>query len=155
MRLTTLTDAHIDALMHWFPDAASVAVWSPSTSFPFTDRSRFILESNLDELPSYMLVDARDAPLAFGQYYDRLGCCHLGRLVVAPERRGEGLGSELVLGLLKKGMAELGTSRASLFVLNYNTRARALYRKLGFAEAIYPEPIPLPDCLYLRRELPV
>lgn len=149
LRLTTPSNAHIDALMQWFPDAASVAIWSPSTSFPFTDRGRFIKESKLGELPSYMLVDAHDTPLAFGQYYERLGCCHLGRLVVAPERRGAGLGGELIALLMARGSAELGTARCSLFVLAFNTAARRLYTRLGFAETPYPEAMPLPDCLYL------
>jgi RimJ/RimL family protein N-acetyltransferase len=151
-RLTTLTNAHIDALMQWFPDAASVAVWSPSNSFPFSDRQRFILESKLDELASWMLVDDADTPLAFGQYYTRQGCCHLGRLVVAPERRGEGLGSELIRLLMARGTAELGTARCSLFVLDYNTTARKVYARMGFTEAAYPERMPLPNCLYLTRE---
>jgi RimJ/RimL family protein N-acetyltransferase len=151
-RLTTLTNAHIDALMQWFPDAASVAVWSPSNTFPFADRQRFILESKLDEIPSWMLVDDRDAPLAFGQYYARLGCCHLGRLVVAPERRGEGLGSELIRLLMARGTAELNATRCSLFVLDYNMPARRLYARLGFAESQYPDKLPLADVLYLTRE---
>jgi ribosomal protein S18 acetylase RimI-like enzyme len=151
LRLTPPSNAHIDALMQWFPDAASVAVWSPSTSFPFVDRVRFIMESKLDELPSYVLVNDHDAPLAFGQYYARLGCCHLGRLVVMPARRGAGLGSELIGQLMEKGSAELGTVRCSLFVLEHNTAARKLYARLGFVETPYPERMPLPDCLYLTR----
>lgn len=149
LRLTTPSNGHIDALMHWFPDAASVAVWSPSTRFPFDDRARFILEAKLDELPSYMLVDDHDTPLAFGQYYERLGCCHLGRLVVAPGRRGAGLGGELLRQLCAKGAAELGAQRCSLFVLGHNAAARRLYARMGFRETPYPEPLPLPDCLYL------
>ena len=141
--------------MQWFPDAASVAVWSPSNSFPFTDRQRFIVESKLDELASWMLVDDADTPLAFGQYYARLGCCHLGRLVVAPARRGEGLGSELIRQLLARGTAELGTTRCSLFVFNYNSVARKLYARLGFVETQYPEKLPLPDCLYLTLQYEV
>lgn len=154
-RLSTLSNAHIDALMQWFPDAASVAVWSPSNSFPFTDRQRFILESKLDEIASWMLVDEADTPLAFGQYYARQGCCHLGRLVVAPQRRGEGLGGELIRRLLERGTAELGTSRCSLFVLSYNAAARKLYARLGFAETQYPEKMPLADCLYLTVDYPI
>ena len=151
LRLSAPSNAHIDALMQWFPDAESIAVWSPSTSFPFTDKMRFIAESKLDELPSYMLIDDRDTPLAFGQYYARLGCCHLGRLVVAPERRGEGLGKELIERLIAKGAAELGAARCSLFVLTRNTAARKLYARLGFVETAYPDALPLPDCLYLTR----
>jgi ribosomal protein S18 acetylase RimI-like enzyme len=97
-------------------------------------------------------VDAADTALAFGQYYERLGCCHLGRLVVAPEQRGKGIGELLVTELIARGTLALGIARCSLFVLDYNTRARNLYRKLGFVEAQYPERLPLPDCLYLRRE---
>jgi RimJ/RimL family protein N-acetyltransferase len=151
LRLASPSNAHIDALMQWFPDAASVAVWSPSTRFPFTEQARFILESKLDEIPSWVLVDDADTPLAFGQYYARHGCCHLGRLVVAPERRGEGLGAALIRLLIERGTAELGTARCSLFVLDYNTPARKLYAKLGFTETQYPEKLPVPDCLYLTR----
>ncbi len=146
------TDAHITALMQWFPDVASVALWSPSNDFPF-ERERFIVQAKLREIPSFMLVGAAGTPLAFGQYYERLGCCHLGRLVVAPEQRGKGIGELLVRELIVLGTASLGIARCSLFVLDYNTRARSLYRKLGFVETNYPEPLPLPDCLYLRREL--
>ncbi len=151
-RLATLSNAHIDALMQWFPDAASVAVWSPSNTFPFTGRERFILESKLDEISSWMLVDDADTPLAFGQYYARLGCCHLGRLVVAPARRGEGLGAELIQLLMARGTEELGLGRCSLFVLEHNTVARRLYARLGFVETHYPEALPLPNCLYLTRD---
>jgi RimJ/RimL family protein N-acetyltransferase len=153
-RLVAPTDAHIDALMQWFPDAASVAVWSPSNSYPFNDRVRFLMETKLDELASFFLVDERDAPLAFGQYYERLGCCHLGRLVVAPERRSEGLGSQLIRELMQKGASALNLQRCSLFVLDYNVGARKLYHKLGFRETQYPENMPLERCLYLTAELP-
>jgi ribosomal protein S18 acetylase RimI-like enzyme len=145
------SDAHVTALMQWFPDAASVAVWSPSNDFPF-ERERFIVQAKLRELPSFTLVDAADTALAFGQYYERLGCCHLGRLVVAPEQRGRGVGQLLIEQLIAHGTAALGIGRCSLFVLAHNTRARNLYRKLGFVETQYPEPLPLPDVLYLRRE---
>jgi RimJ/RimL family protein N-acetyltransferase len=150
-RLTTPSNAHIDALMQWFPDAASVAVWSPSNSFPF-ERQRFILESKLDEIPSWMLVDDADTPLAFGQYYARQGCCHLGRLVVAPQQRGKGLAGELIRRLMARGTAELGVTRCSLFVLNHNSVARKVYASLGFVETQYPEKLPLENCRYLTLQ---
>jgi ribosomal protein S18 acetylase RimI-like enzyme len=150
-RLVAPNDAHITALMQWFPDAASVALWSPANSFPF-ERERFIEDARLRELASFMLVDTGDAPLAFGQYYERLGCCHLGRLVVAPHRRREGLGEQLILHLLARGTQVLGTTRCSLFVLDYNERALRLYRRLGFTETPYPQPLPVPSCLYMTRD---
>ncbi len=144
--------ADIEALMQWFPDADAVSVWSPSNQFPF-ERERFIVDSKLRELPSFMLVDAADMPLAFGQYYERLGCCHLGRLVVAPDRRREGLGRELITRLVEKGTRALGTRRCSLFVLDYNTAARKLYSSLGFSETPYPGKLMVPNCLYLTLQV--
>jgi ribosomal protein S18 acetylase RimI-like enzyme len=57
-------------------------------------------------------VDEEGQVLAFGQYYERAGRCHFGRLVV------------------------------SLFVIADNAPAIRLYERLGFAPAVYPEDDP-------------
>src|SRR5690606_27253774 len=90
--------------------------------------------------PSYVLVGASGELLAYGQYYLRVGRCHLGRLVVAPAHRGRGVGARLVHELVALGSAQLGVSECSLFVVAQNTRAVALYRRLGFTPSPYPEP---------------
>ncbi len=151
MHLVRPTAAHVDALMQWFPDAASVALWSPANHFPFV-HDRFAREAKLEEVPSFMLVDATRAPLAFGQYYLRLGCCHLSRLVVAPAARGRGIGAVLIDQLCRRGCIELDTLRCSLFVLASNDRALRLYLRMGFVETPYPDRLPLPDCLYMTRD---
>ena len=53
---------------------------------------------------------------------------------------------------MARGCAELGMTRCSLFVLDYNTAARKLYARLGFVDTPYPEALPLPNCLYLTRD---
>jgi len=104
----------------------------------------------VQELASWSMVDDDGTLCAFGQYYPRLGRCHLGRLAVSPARRGRGIGSTLVQELAQRGLAELKTDSCSLFVLPGNERAARLYSRLGFVVRPYPEPSPLFDhCTYM------
>jgi len=139
MKLEPANSEHLQALMTWLPDLRQCRQWGgPAFRFPFTAQT-FIEDCRWPDLPSCVLVNEQGEPLAFGQYYKRLDRCHLGRLIVSPEHRGTGLGRTLVIELSRKGCRELNTSECSLFVLKDNAPARALYRKLGFEFADYPE----------------
>lgn len=139
MKLVPATDDHVSEIMGWFPDRRSCQIWGgPEFRFPFTDLT-FLEDTRHRELPSYGLVDADDRPIGFGQYYLRLGRCHLGRLVVSPEHRGRSFGRWLIGGLVEIGARHLGVDECSLFVATDNTSAIGLYRKLGFVETRYPE----------------
>lgn len=138
MELVTATEDHLRTLMGWLPDGRACRQWGgPRFRYPFSEQT-FRQDCRWGEVASRMLVDG-DELLAFGQYYPRLGRCHLGRLIVSPTRRGSGLGRALVAILMRRGCADLGVGECSLFVLKDNPGARALYRKLGFEEADYPE----------------
>lgn len=80
--------------------------------------------------------------LGFGQYYLRAGRCHLGRLAISPERRGQGLGRALVVAIAEVGVDDLGVGECSLFVADDNLSALRLYEKLGFVRVEYPEDDP-------------
>jgi RimJ/RimL family protein N-acetyltransferase len=56
----------------------------------------------------------------------------LVRVLVAPHRRGTGLGSDLVTAAIDEARA-LGLDRLHLNVVADNVRAIALYERLGFA----------------------
>ena len=104
------------------------------------------------ELPSFSLIGDDRELLGFGQYYLRVGRCHLARLVISPPHRGQGLGAVLVLGLCRRGCKNLGVQECSLFVLPDKAPALNLYRRLGFAEAPYPGELPR-DCVYMMVSL--
>lgn len=142
VKLVRATDDHVWEIMRWFPDQRSCRIWGgPEFRFPFT-KTTFLEDTHSRELPSYVLVEPDDRLLGFGQYYLRVGRCHLGRLVVSPEYRGEGLGRRLIGDLVEVGARHLGVVECSLFVATDNTSAIRLYRKLGFVETQYPEDDP-------------
>lgn len=132
-------------LMRWFPDAVSVRTWGgPGFRHPFDERT-FREDAKFDRLSSWALVATEGSLAAFGQYYLKLGRCHLARLAVSPSLRGRGVGRRLVHELGRVGAAALGASAYSLFVYEGNATALRLYRSLGFAEAPYPERAPEHD----------
>lgn len=140
--LVPATDDHVRALMPWFPDRRSCAIWGgPQFRHPFSEAT-FFEDACVRKLPSYVLLDAEGQVQAFGQYYLRAGRCHLGRLVVSPARRGQGIGARLVRGLVDLGTQRLGVAECSLFVVPDNAPAIGLYERLGFVPAEYPEDDP-------------
>jgi ribosomal protein S18 acetylase RimI-like enzyme len=148
--LQPFADEQLRDLMSWFPDEASCRMWGgPEFRYPF-DEATFREDSKVGESPSWSLVDDDAAFIAFGQYYLRLGHCHLSRLAVSPGLRGQGIGSTLVLELCRRGQAALGANSCSLFVLPGNEPAQRLYSRLGFVVRPYPEPAPAFDgCIYM------
>lgn len=140
--LRAFDDTRVPELMGWFQDRESCQVWGgPEFRFPFTEAT-FRVDAKLASLQTRMLVLDHGRLAAFGQYYLRVGRCHLGRLAVAPSCRGGGLGTQLVRELCAEGRAAFNAGSCSLFVMPTNTRARQLYERLGFAPVPYPEPAP-------------
>lgn len=140
MNLQRFDVAQLPELMQWFPDEVSLRTWGgPHCRHPFDERT-FREDSKVDELPTWSLVASDGSLCAFGQYYLRVGRCHLGRLAVAPVWRGRGMGRRLVQELCRIGAPDLGTREFSLFVYDSNTVALRLYRSLGFVAVPYPEP---------------
>ena len=149
MRLTQPSDANFIELMSWFSTEEELSIWSgPGFRYPF-DLSSFKSDLKLDSLNSFSLVSTEGSLLAFGQYYQRLERCHLGRLVVNPNLRGQGIASNLIHQLSVLGKSDLKTDYCSLFVLKHNKSAIQAYTKLGFSLADYPDEIPLENCLYM------
>jgi ribosomal protein S18 acetylase RimI-like enzyme len=141
LKLEAVQHSHLPELMRWFPDRRSCAMWGgPEFGFPFTDES-FRADLRL-HLPSYSVVGDNGELLGFGQYYVRVGRCHLARLAISPAHRGRALGEFLIRELCRIGCRELNAKDCSLFVMDSNAPALKLYRRLGFVDAQYPGNMP-------------
>jgi RimJ/RimL family protein N-acetyltransferase len=111
----------------------------------------FSEDLKLQKLQSYCLISDESDLLAFGQFYLRLGRCHLGRLIVNPEFRGQGIIHTLIDKLSDYGCAELNVNQCSLFVLNNNEFALRAYKAYGFKLDKYPKKLQLENCLYMIK----
>ncbi|MBU2918309.1 GNAT family N-acetyltransferase [Psychrosphaera sp. F3M07] len=159
LKLTTPTESDINTISQWFPDEIRLRTWSgPKFRYPFTQAS-FYQDLSMERLPSFCLkyseknecVDT-DMLVGFGQYYSRVGRCHLGRLVINPECRGQNKIADLIHLLAHEGCAQLKADMLSLFVFHDNHKAKNAYQKLGFVEAEYPEEMPMDGCVYMVKQ---
>jgi ribosomal protein S18 acetylase RimI-like enzyme len=151
MKLIEPFENHLVEMMSWFSNEQDLANWSgPNFRYPF-NLSSFVEDIKLTTLNSFALVSNESDFLAFGQYYLRLGKCHLGRLIVNPKCRGKGIALELMRHLCELGLKELAVKESSLFVLAHNKNAIKAYEKFGFTFVNYPEKIPLDNCLYMVK----
>lgn len=149
MKLVKANDTQLTELMGWFEDEAQLVMWSgPGFRYPY-DLVTFKQDLKLTSLPSFSLLSPQGALLAFGQYYLRENRCHLGRLVVNPAHRGQGIAATLIANLAFRGKKELKVNSCSLFVFSDNISAISAYQKLGFVKNQYPTDMPLAGCIYM------
>lgn len=154
LSLTAATEDHARTLLTWFDNLHDMTYWGgPGMVFPISCEN-FISLIRLHDLASFSLIDEDGSLHAFGQFYQRVGKNHFGRLVVSPDSRGLGVGKVLVNGLIDKAKTQQGMADSSLFVMADNTPAIALYQALGFCQTDYPESLTgiLSECLYMVRE---
>ena len=155
LTLTPATRDDARTVMSWFTDAESVMLWgSPFTRFPLREET-FFTDSDWDNVESRVARDGAGNLVAFGQFYPKLGRCHLARLVVNPAFRRRGIGIRFIEALMAHAGAALGTDEFSLYVITSNQAAWRCYKKLGFHMAPYPHNDPhLDNCVFMLAERP-
>ena len=109
-----------------------------------------------NEWSQYLIFTLEDDRLAgfvgFHQLFDEIEIMHI---VVAPDRKGQGIGQQLLIGLLEEGQR---TEVVAVFleVRQSNQAAKRLYEKNGFVtihrrKDYYHHPVE--DALIMRKEL--
>ncbi len=151
--LRPATAADLRVVASWIDSAAACELWAGwRVTFPIA-LDTLARDIGLDESNGFALIEAVGL-VGFGQLVAKpAGRGHLGRLIVDPRRRGQGLGAKLAQGLIAAARAR-GVTRCSLNVSPHNTAAAALYAKLGFTDAALPqdEP-PAANSRYMERPL--
>ena len=127
-----LTTASLDDAQQastWIVDAEGTLLFAgPALPHPWSAED--LLATRNQGWQVFALRQA-DRAVGIGSIHTNAERAHLGRLLVDPNCRGQGLGKALVLELLDHAH-QLGFQRVTLNVYEHNTIARQLYEKLGF-----------------------
>ncbi len=120
-------------LVTWIPDASACACWAgPQLRFPFVAEELPEL-LGVGRVHSYCMVTPDNVLVGFGQFWGRdEKTVHLGRIIVAPHKRGNGLGTVLCKFLIAEALSSTHAEKVTLRVYRDNRAAFSVYSKLGF-----------------------
>jgi RimJ/RimL family protein N-acetyltransferase len=138
LTLRPLQAADCDHLLSWIDSEDAMYQWSGARGFTWPlDRGQLLRDLAAHAGSSRELLAAVDGggemvghvSVDTSQHH-RLA--NIGRVAVAPDRRGHGLGTALMRATIRHGFDDLGLHRLQLTVYTFNTAALACYRGVGF-----------------------
>jgi RimJ/RimL family protein N-acetyltransferase len=138
IRLIPFTSADIDRLLGWIRSPGELLLWTASSfGFPLT---REHIEGHLRdsaERGDRRIFKAMEREMAVGHIElgaidPRNRSVRIGRVLVDPDRRGQGLGAAMMRAALDMAFRELGAHRVELGVFDVNPAAIACYERVGF-----------------------
>ncbi|MEU9181293.1 GNAT family protein [Streptomyces sp. NPDC048550] len=116
------------ALRRWITTPAELVTWAgPSFTWPLDDA---LLTAYAAEPDRHTWTAVSPDGRSLGHVSVR--GTRLGRVLIAPEARGRGLGETLLTLAVARAFDELGLPSLDLGVYTHNTAAVRLYEKLGF-----------------------
>jgi [ribosomal protein S18]-alanine N-acetyltransferase len=120
-----------DTVSGWATSSAEVRAWCSreGTSVPAHVVASW---SEVPDVHAFLLHDDGAAPVGYGELWidDEEGEVELARLIVAPDRRGHGIGRDLVSRLVVEASAH--HPQVIMRVLPENEPARRAYAAAGF-----------------------
>lgn len=127
-------------LCSWIETERDVIVWrGPYFEYPLTPPAAFepLIAEHVGENPTrecWAVIDEDQVIVGSFQlsYNPRTGQADLGRVIINPLRRGQGLASQLVRLSIHRAFSRTSIHRLELRVYDFNTAAVATYLKAGF-----------------------
>ncbi|MGW0395229.1 GNAT family N-acetyltransferase [Streptomyces sp. NPDC003042] len=115
-------------LRSWITTEAELVTWAgPVFTWPLDD-TQLAAYATEPGRHTWTAVTPEDAPVG----HVSLNGTRLGRVLIAPGARGQGLGETLVSHVIERAFGELALPEIDLGVWAHNTPALRLYEKLGF-----------------------
>ena len=123
----------LSTVLAWIHSPADLRLWGgPLLTYP-PDEVKTWREICADDHNTFALVDPAGSLAGFGQTFPRLpDTVHLGRIILSPAVRGQGLGRVLVRALVDSALEHFHPAVITLNVYCDNLPAVQLYRSLGF-----------------------
>jgi [ribosomal protein S18]-alanine N-acetyltransferase len=147
--LRPFDSAYTALVAGWASTAQEVSLLTGRDEYPFPADVLTSWRAIADDIQAYLYFDG-ETPVAYGELWldDEEDEVELARLIVDPDLRGKGIGTDFVRALLEPAV---GTGYADIFlrVRPDNTRALRTYLRAGFepvadelaAEWNRPQPI--------------
>ena len=134
MELRGFSDGYGVHVAGWAVNEKEVALLSGRVEYPFPDRLKANWRNVDSDIHSYLLFDG-ERPVGYGEVWldDEEDEVELARIIVDPEVRGRGFGTELVRALLGPAL-EAGYSEVFLRVRPENAAAIRTYQHTGFVD---------------------
>lgn len=140
LHLEPFTEADADRLAGWLPTPEALARWTAhSFAFPLTAGQvvRHLRESEAGgERRIFRAVRDVDGEVVGHveiRALDRASASYrVGRVLVGPAFRGEGVGTAMMRAALAVAFGEMGAHRVELGVFTFNHAAIACYERAGF-----------------------
>jgi [ribosomal protein S18]-alanine N-acetyltransferase len=149
VELRAFEDSYAPVVAGWASTAEEVGLLSGREAYPFPADLVGSWRKVADDIKSYLCFDG-EMPVGYGELWldDEEDEVELARIIVAPELRGKGIGTEFVRALLQPALAA-EYSAVFLRVRPDNERAIKTYLRVGFepvdeklaAEWNEPQPI--------------
>jgi ribosomal protein S18 acetylase RimI-like enzyme len=149
VELKAFEDSQTALVASWASTAQEVALLSGRNEFPFPAELVGSWRKVADDITAYLYFDG-ETPIGYGELWldDEEDEVELARIIVAPELRGKGIGTEFVRALLQPALAA-GSADVFLRVRPDNEPAIKTYLRVGFqpvdeqlaAEWNEPQPI--------------
>lgn len=126
-------------LLSWIGNAAELVQWAgPAFAWPLTPRQfrRHLQAADMDPPALYPLglyeTEALVGYCELSECRRQADAAMLSRVVIHPDRRGQGLGQLMVRRALAFGFERLALHRIGLGVFDFNESALRCYARVGF-----------------------
>ena len=132
--------ADLQAVLAWIDSPEALRLWGGHrlTWPPEVEKTWY--EIGADGHNTFALVDVDGSLAGYGQTLPHEPArVHLGRIILAPEARGQGVGRVLVGALIGAARENFHAAAITLNVYRENLPAVRLYRSLGFVVALEDE----------------
>ncbi|MET4001780.1 MULTISPECIES: GNAT family N-acetyltransferase [Arthrobacter] len=125
-------EADLDTIVGWVPDAAALYLFTGSRlTWPLSTKKLSEMESNPNLSAWIGSSDSNGKRVGHFDLTQHGVSFRIGRVIIDPAQRGQGLAGLLVAQAVAKGQA-LGASRITLNVIAGNSPAIRTYERIGF-----------------------